>query len=59
MPLKLEALSEAQFILTATRLLDDAMEYPGDAVIAAPDLFPEALTGEAHHLRVLQQLELD
>lgn len=57
MPLKLERLSEAQFVLVARRLLDDAMEHPGDVVIAAPDLFPKPLIGKAHDLRVLQQLE--
>lgn len=57
MPLKLERLSEAQFLLVVTRLLAGALEHPGEVVIAAPDLFPEALTGKAHDLRVLQQLE--
>ena len=34
------------------------MDRPGDAVVAAPEGFPEALRGGAHDLRVWQQLVL-
>lgn len=56
-PLTLESLSEEQFATVADRLLDDAAEDL-EAVVVAPDLFPQTLTGKAHDLRVLQQLEL-
>ena len=57
-PLKLEPLSGAQFLTVAARLLDEAMDRPGDAVVASPEGFPEALRGRAHDLRVWQQLVL-
>ena len=57
-PLKLEPLSEARFSTVAARLLDEAMDRPGDAIVAAPNLFPKALRRGAHDLRVWQQLVL-
>ena len=57
-PLTLEPLSEVRFFFVAARLLDEAMDRPGDAVVAAPEGFPEALRGRAHDLRVWQQLVL-
>ena len=54
-PLKLEPLSEARFLTVAARLLDEAMDRPGDAVVTAPEGYPEALRGRARDLRVWQQ----
>ena len=58
-PLRLEPLGEARFFTVAARLLDGAMDRPGDAVVTAPDLFPKPLTGRARNLRMWQQLVLD
>ena len=44
-PLRLEPLSGARFFTVAARLLDEAMDRPGDAVVAAPEGFPEVLGG--------------
>ena len=55
-PLRLEPPSEARFLTVAARLLDEAMDRPGDAVVFSPEGFPEALRGRAHDLRVWQQL---
>ena len=57
-PLKLEVLSQAQFIMVAACLLEEAEEYLEAVMICGPDLFPAGLSSQAHDLRVLQQLEV-
>ena len=54
-PLKLEVLSQAQFIMVAARLLEEARGYPEAVIIAEPDSFLVGLSGKAYGLRALQQ----
>ena len=56
-PLKLEVLSQVQFIMVAARLLEEAEASLEAVMICGPDLFPVGLDSKAHDLRVLQQLE--
>ncbi len=54
-PLKLVVLSQAQFIMVAARLLEEARGYAEAVIVAEPDLFPVGLSGKAYELRALQQ----
>ncbi len=58
-PLKLEVLSQTQFITAAALLLEEAEAHLEAVIVAEPDLFPAGLSSKAHDLRVLQQLEPD